>query len=521
MLQSNPGLRRSTSAFPVAPGPDCVWIAAPLMKSNPLRLIANKWKSLGPKRKRWIALFVFLSHVVGALTSVNAVMEVRTSQGAIAWAVSLNTFPYVAVPAYWVFGRSEFKGYVPQLRADKKEVRMQTQSFLGKLKERNLLAFPSREQTMLVEKLAKLPLTQGNAVDLLIDGQATFDSIFAGIDRAKDYVLVQFYIIRDDELGRKLRDKLAAKSRAGVKCYLLYDEIGSSGLKDYLASLREAGVEAAAFNSTKGGTNRFQLNFRNHRKIIVVDGREAWVGGLNVGDEYLGKDPEMTPWRDTHLRLEGPVTACVQVAFAEDWHWATGKTPALNWEPKAAASGANLPVLCLPSGPADENETCTLYFIDLINRARKRLWIASPYFVPDEQFITALKLAAIRGVDVKILIPDKTDNLLVQFTGWSYLEELEQAGIQLWRHLPGFMHQKVVLMDDTSTIGTANFDNRSFRLNFEITMAIESPEFTKQVESMLTADFAQARLCTAKELTDRGFWFRFATRVSRLMAPVQ
>ena len=375
---------------------------------------------------------------------------------------------------------------------------------------------------MLVENLAKLPFTQGNAVDLLIDGKATFDSIFAGIDRARDYVLVQFYIIKDDTLGHELRDRLIAKAKAGVRCYVLYDEIGSSALpKRYLKELWDGGVQAAAFNSTKGTTNRFQINFRNHRKNVIVDGREAWIGGLNVGDEYMGKDPDMAPFRDTHVRVEGPVTACAQVAFVEDWHWATGQTPALNWEPRAAANGQNLPVLCLPSGPADEMETCTLYFVDLINRARKRLWIATPYFVPDEQFITALKLAAMRGVDVKILIPDKTDNHLVQFTGWSYIEELEQAGIQLWRHLPGFMHQKVVLMDDTSVIGTANFDNRSFRLNFELTLAVESAEFTKQVETMLTTDFAAARLSKAQELKDRGFWFRFATRACRLMSPVQ
>lgn len=492
------------------------------MKFNPLRILHAKWKSLGPKRKRWIALFIFLSQVTGALTSVQAIMEVRTSQGAIAWAVSLNTFPYVAVPAYWVFGRSEFKGYVPLLRADQEQVRGQTRNFVGKLRERNLLAFGSREQAMLVERLAKMPFTQGNDVKLLIDGKATFDSIFAGFDRAKDYLLVQFYIIRDDTLGRDLRDRLIAKAKTSVRCYLLYDEIGSYSLPDrYLEELRAGGVQVATFNSTKGETNRFQLNFRNHRKIVVVDGRESWVGGANVGDEYLGKDPKMTPWRDTHVHLTGPAVLGSQVAFIEDWHWATGATPALNWDPQPAASGVSMPVLCLASGPADPMETCTLFFIDLINRSRKRLWIASPYFVPDEQFITALKLAAVRGVDVRILIPDKTDNRLVQLTGWSYLEELEQAGIQLWRHLPGFMHQKVVLMDDTCTIGTANFDNRSFRLNFEITMAIESPEFTQQVEAMLTADFAQARLSKAQEVTDRGFWFRFATRASRLMAPVQ
>ena len=495
---------------------------APLMKFHQLRRLALRWKSLGPKRKRWIAGFIFLSHVVGALTSVQAVMAVRTSQGAIAWAISLNTFPYVAVPAYWVFGRSEFKGDMPRMRSDLDLVRGGNQAYVDKLVEREIVAVPDRGDATLGEKLAKLPMTRGNAVDLLINGDAIFESIFAGMDRARDYILFQFYIIKDDELGRKMRDRLIARAKAGIRCYVLYDEIGSSSLpKRYLEELRTGGVQAVAFNSTKGASNRFQINFRNHRKVLVVDGREAWVGGVNVADEYLGKDPKMTPWRDTQLRLEGPVVSCVQVSFTEDWHWASGNFLTLNWEAPPAASGESLRVLCLPSGPADPSETCTLYFIDLINRAKKRLWIASPYFVPDEQFITALKLAALRGVDVKILIPDRTDSKIVQFTGWSYLEELEQAGIEMWRHLPGFMHQKVVLMDDTSVIGTANFDNRSFRLNFEVTIAIESPEFTKKAETMLTADFAQARLSKARELTDRSFWFRFATRVCRLMSPVQ
>jgi cardiolipin synthase len=235
----------------------------------------------------------------------------------------------------------------------------------------------------------------------------------------------------------------------------------------------------------------------------------------------MGCDPKFGSWRDTHLRLSGPVVPSVQLAFVEDWHWASGETPSLKWEPRSAPSGASLPVLCLPSGPADTLETCTLFFIDLINRAEKRLWIASPYFVPDEQFITALKLAALRGVDVKVLIPDKTDNQLVQFTGWSYLEELEAAGIQMWRHQKGFMHQKVIVVDDRCTIGTANFDNRSFRLNFEITMEIADPLFTAKVVAMLENDFADARRSKAAELESQGFWFRFAARACRLLAPVQ
>lgn len=484
--------------------------------------MAGAWRALGPKRKRFVAAFVVLSHVAGAISSVKAIMDTRTSQGAIAWAVSLNTFPYIAVPAYWVFGRSEFQGYVTARRMDLLETGGAARAYVDRLVKENLVAFPGRKEALLVEKLAKLPYTQGNEVELLVDGEATFDSIFAGIGRAKDYVLVQFYILRDDKLGGELKSRLIEKAKTGVRCLLLYDEIGSHGLpRRYLDELKAAGVKVAAFNTTKGSTNRFQINFRNHRKIVIVDGSEAWVGGLNVGDEYMGRDPKFGDWRDTHLRLAGPVVPCVQVAFVEDWHWATEETPTLRWETRPAASGASLPVLCLPTGPADPMETCTLYFIDLINRAERRLWIASPYFVPDEQFITALKLAALRGVEVKVLIPDKTDNHLVQFTGWSYLEELEKAGIQMWRHQKGFMHQKVIVVDDHCTIGTANFDNRSFRLNFEITMEVADPAFTAQVAAMLERDFTDARQSKAADVQSRGFWFRFATRACRLLAPVQ
>ena len=475
------------------------------------------------KRKKRVGLaVVVVAHVAGALSSVQAVMETRTSQGAIAWVVSLNTFPYVAVPAYWVFGRSEFQGYITARRLDLMETHPAALSYADTLVRENLIAFPGRDEALLVEKLAKLPYTRGNEVELLVDGEATFESLLGGIDRAEQYVLVQFYIIRDDAIGRELKARLMRQARAGRRCYLLYDEVGSSDLpKSYVAELRAAGVAVAAFNSTRGESNRFQINFRNHRKIVIVDGREAWVGGLTVGDEYLGRNPVFGEWRDTHLRVRGPVVPGIQVAFAEDWHWATDAVPELNWVPERAPSGESLPVLSLPTGPADKLETCTLFFVDLINRTERRLWIASPYFVPDEQFITALKLAALRGVDVRVLMPDETDNFLVQYTGWSYLEELDGAGIQVWRHRKGFMHQKVIVADDVCTVGTANFDNRSFRLNFEITLEIADAGFTGEVAAMLEEDFRQAVRATPEELRGKGYWFRFLTRACRLLAPIQ
>lgn len=470
------------------------------------------------------ALVIFVSHLAGALTSIRALLETRTSQGTIAWVVSLNTFPYLAVPAYWVFGRSKFEGYVSARRSSDERLVAQGREYVAKLRERDLLAQPDRDQALLVEKLAKLPFTRGNRAELLVNGDATFQSLFEGIDQARDYILVQFYILRDDLIGRELKDRLLARARAGVRVYVLYDEVGSGDLsQSWAQELHPAGVELKAFNTTQGSANRFQLNFRNHRKTVVVDGTTAWVGGHNVGDEYLGRDPKIGFWRDTHLKVDGPVVQSIQVAFAEDWYWAAQtKLSQLNWEPRAASGGHSTQILCLPTGPDDPLETCTLFNLRLINSARNRLWIASPYFVPDEQFISALQLAALRGVDVRVLVPDKSDNKMVELSGWSYFAELDRVGIRFYRHQKGFMHQKVMLVDDAvCTIGTANFDNRSFRLNFEITLGVLDREFVGQVATMLEQDLADSRLVSSSEVDAQGFWKRLVIRICRLMAPLQ
>lgn len=467
------------------------------------------------------AAYVLLQ-AFGVLAAGLAVMEARTAQGAAAWAVALVAFPLLALPLFVVFGQSRFADYVVARREALAELRAMQQHMQATLGRRRLLTATRYTRDVPFERLAKLPFTGGNAATLLVDGAATFDSIFAGVAAARDYVLVQYYILRDDRVGRELQARLVERAAAGVRVHLLYDEVGSLGLpRAYIGALRAAGVQVHAFHAIGRGAGRLHLNFRNHRKIVIVDGRRAWVGGLNVGDEYLGRDPRIGPWRDTHLCVEGPAVQCVQVSFCEDWHWAAGRPLRLQWEP-AQADGDGLSVLCLPSGPADDLETCTLFFIAAIGRARSRLWVASPYFVPDEQFVTALQLAALRGVDVRVLVPERSDNPLVSLSGWSYVDALEQAGVAMYRYQDGFMHQKVTLIDDDwCTVGTANFDNRSFRLNFELTMAILDRRLAGQVHAMLERDFGHARRMGAADLRARPPWFRFAVRLARLSAPVQ
>ena len=469
-----------------------------------------------------IALLIAAFHILGVVSSIHAIMGTRTSQGAIAWAVSLITFPYLAVPAYWVFGRSRFHGYTTVHNRTLREIAGASDDVVAATSEFRVPKGNVGPAGHAAENLAGLPFLAGNSVELLVDGDATFASIFQGIDAAREYVLFQFFIVHDDEIGREVKARLIEKARAGVRVSFLYDEIGSHGLpRSYKEELRKAGVEVYDFHTRKGPRNRFQLNFRNHRKVVVVDGKVAWLGGHNVGDEYLGRNPKIGHWRDTHVRIEGPSALGAQLSFVEDWYWATGRLLNLNWKPAAPRDGRQ-PVLIVPSGPADEFETANLMFVNAINSAAERIWIASPYFVPDPPVMVALQLAGLRGVDVRILIPNKPDHLGVYLAAYSYLDEAGSAGVKFYRYLDGFLHEKVMLIDrSVATIGTANFDNRSFRLNFEITAVIAADDFAAEVEQMFNADFAAARLMDPGETDRKPWWFRFAVRVARLTAPVQ
>ena len=469
-----------------------------------------------------IVVLVVIFQLLGVYSAVHAIMSTRTPQGSIAWAVSLVAVPYVSVPAYWIFGRNKFKGYVLARQNELQQVN----AFIQQANEQIDAIVPYGEwktgAIIGVEKMARIPLTGGNSVKLLVDGDDTFSSIFAGIESASEYVLVQFYIVRDDELGRELKERLIAKASEGIRVLFLYDEIGSIGLPaSYTAELRTAGVEVFPFHSRKGSGNRFQLNFRNHRKTVVVDGHAAWIGGHNVGDEYMSQDASFGHWRDTHMRVEGPAVIGAQLAFVEDWRWATDELlTGLNWTPRVAADGDAL-ALVLASGPADEMETASLLYTQAINSASRRIWIASPYFVPDDAVVQALQLAGLRGVDVRILIPQKADSQLVTLAAYSFFNEVNAAGVDFYRYEDGFLHEKVILVDDNvATVGTANFDNRSFRLNFEITTVVIDQDFAADVEQMFEDDFEKSRIMQPDEYDNKSYWFKLKVRTARLAAPV-
>lgn len=464
-----------------------------------------------------------LIHLLGIVAALHAVFTVRTAQGAIAWAMSLLFIPYLTLIPYLIFGARSFYAYILARRQANQEMHVAMANLNWRpWVEEAMAARQSGTYTALraMPKLGRMPCLANNEVKLLINGDATFNAMFAAIENAKEMVMIQFFIIHDDAIGRDLQQLLLRKAAQGVKIFLLYDRVGSHALPAlYSRKLLEGNVQVKAFATRSGWFNRFQVNFRNHRKIVVVDGVTGFMGGLNVGDEYLGRLAKLSPWRDTHLQVSGPVVACMQESFAEDWYWATRQLPPLILPDTYPDNG----VLCqlLASGPADSQETCALFFLEAIHSATSRVWITSPYFIPDEAIFAALRLAVLRGVDVRILIPSRPDHRIVYAASSLFAFEAVRAGVRMFRYQPGFLHQKVVLVDDEiSAIGSANLDNRSFRLNFEVMLLTVDQTFASEVESMLLADFEQSREITVEDSRDTHRLQQLGMRVARLISPI-
>ena len=467
----------------------------------------------------WMLLVPLLLHGLGILFIFDVLMNGRTSQGTIAWVMALFFFPYVAVFLYLAFGARRIQNYALAHQSGTDAIH-----HLGRdLRNDQRLDCLMDRDTPIIDVLSdiyQLPVMVGNHCELLIDGQATFDSILQGIRGARHYVLIQFFIVRDSDLANRISSALIERAKAGVQIYFLFDQIGAVGLsRAYTDKLRAAGVNVGIFSMGRGWVNRFRINFRNHRKLVVVDGETSWVGGHNIGDEYLDGGRRFEHWRDTHVKMTGPVTLAVQLCFAEDWHWACGKLPDIAWDPPPCTGSE--PVLCIPTGPGDLVESGSLMMVQAINLAKKRCWILTPYFVPDVAVIKALQLAAMRGVDVRIMIPANPDKRVVWWAAHSYLFEVAVAGVRMYTYRKGYMHQKVFLVDDTlAGVGTLNLDNRSLRINFEITMAFTDADFIRRVEAMCLDDFALCDPLTTDEVYRRSLLFRLAIRTARLFSPI-
>lgn len=476
----------------------------------------------------WLEFIVTNSRILTALTLIafpialicvgRELFNSRTSQGAVAWILSLLLLPFPTVLFYLAFGWKQFDDYASLQTHTGRDRRAE------RARELLIVDEAATEDWKVLARVAQMPFLAGNSAELLIDGTATFESLFEGIDRARHYILVEFFTIRDDRLGQELADHLIERARAGVSVRVLYDDVGSRGLsKAYLDRLRAAGVQVAAFNQQHQWLRLYgpmRINYRNHRKIVVVDGVEAWVGGHNVAVDYLGENAEFGHWRDTHVHLRGPAALACALVFREDWAWATGEQLPATLPDEVEHEGKE-PVLAMPTGPADKLEDCAIAFTEAMSRAKRRLWIVSPYFVPGPDIQTAFYAAVLRGVDVRILLPRKADHRLVWLASYAHADDMVAHGVKIYRYNSGFLHEKVILVDDEiAGVGTVNFDNRSFRINFEITLWFTGPDFISKVASMLETDFAASTLTTSAELSGRPLYFRLAAQIAKLFSPL-
>jgi cardiolipin synthase len=335
-------------------------------------------------------------------------------------------------------------------------------------------------------------------------------------------VHLEYFIIQPDDTGKKLFDLLIEKAAAKIEVRVLYDAIGSRRLtRRMIRSLRQAGGQCEAFLSVNPFRRRYQINMRNHRKIAVIDGQIGFTGGANIGNEYLGKDPTFGCWRDEHLRIEGPAVAMLQQFFAEDWNFATGETlKGHAYFPDLAAVGDAV-VQAIDSGPDQEINGMRETLFAAFAAARERLWIASPYFVPDGGLLDALRHAAWRGVDVRLLVPLRADHWMTQKAARYYWSDLMQAGMKIYEYSKGMMHAKTYVVDKTwALVGSANLDNRSLHLNFEAGCALHAPDLVEELARCYEDDLKNSIQVDAAAFAKRPFGTRLVDNICRLFSPI-
>ncbi len=367
-------------------------------------------------------------------------------------------------------------------------------------------------------------LTQDNDVQVFNDGEAKFEALIHDLEHAKDHIHFQYYILRLDHLGKRILDVLVQKAKQGVKVRVLFDDIGSRGLrKKHLRELTDHGGEVEAFFPAILPLINPRLNYRNHRKIVVIDGRIGYVGGFNVGDEYLGLNSKFGYWRDTHLRIEGSALHPLQTRFILDWNQASEKHnieyaeryfPAI---PRKGTVGMQI----VSSGPDSEWEQIKDGYLKMIFIAKKYIYIQTPYFIPDISFLDALRIACLSGIDVRIMIPNKPDHMFVYWATYSNIGKLLKAGAKVYIYENGFLHTKQIVVDDElSTVGTANIDVRSFKLNFEINAFIYDREKSHELAELFEQDMQLSTELTYEAYLQRSRMIKIKESISRLLSPI-
>lgn len=366
-------------------------------------------------------------------------------------------------------------------------------------------------------------VSTNNEVEILTEGEAKFERLLADIDAAQDHIHMLYYILRNDELGQRVLDALARKAKQGVTVRLLYDDVGSPWLpRKFFAGLREAGGEVQAFFPSKIPYINPRINYRNHRKIVVIDGKVGYVGGFNIGNEYLGMDPYLGYWRDTHLRLCGDAIFNLQGQFLMDWNLSVNERVSYGerYFPRENGNG-QIAAQIVTSGPNSKWHHIRDGYVKMIQSAKTSVLIQTPYFVPDDSLLNAMKIAALSGVDVKLMLPRRSDHRWIRWASHSYVGELLESGVKCYFYKKGFLHAKTIVVDGTiASVGTANLDIRSFKLNFEVNAFLYDTKTAAELERIYYEDLLECEQETLAEYVNRSRLARFQESIARLISPI-
>ncbi|MDQ6420151.1 cardiolipin synthase [Paenibacillus sp. LHD-117] len=473
----------------------------------------------------------FLVIILNIFLAVTVIfLERRNASSTWAWLMVLFFIPVLGFALYLILGQKMRKRQLNRLLGDNRRIiedTLEKQRIL--LAQRELLPDSSEmagyQDMMFMNLTTSYALyTNNNVVDIFTNGNRKFDALIADIEKAEHHIHLVYYIVRDDELGRRLMDALVRKAAEGLEVRFLYDHIGSSALpRRYFRELRAAGGMEAAFFPSRIPYLNMKINYRNHRKLAIFDGRTGYIGGFNIGNEYLGLNEHFGAWRDTHLKVQGGAVLQMQAQFLMDWNLAASmKIPLdVGYFPYPRSGNGIIGMQLVASGPDTEYQEIKNAYIKMIHSAKETICLQTPYFVPDESLMTSLRIAALSGVSVSIMLPSKPDHFFVYWATHSYLGELLASGVKVYLYEQGFLHAKTLVVDrKVASVGTANLDIRSFKLNFEMNAFIYDTDTAAELADIFWDDAESSRELTMEDYRNRPLWDRFKESVSRLLSPI-
>lgn len=477
-----------------------------------------------------VTTFAILLYAAVLVTVAIIIVNTSSTTKALAYLMLIFLFPIIGLIVYFSVGRNYRinKLYNKKLNVDRHafpELEKQLKTYSKKTLS-NL--FPHLKNFGNLARFGNLDniLTIDNEIELLVNGEKKFPDLYKTLNEAKEFIHIQYYIFEEDTVGNKIGEILKKKSKEGVKVRFIYDDYGSRSIrKSFVQDLKANGVQAFPFYKIKLLAFANRMNYRNHRKIIVVDGKIGYVGGINISDRYTNPNSHKLYWRDTHLKITGSAVLILQRVFIADWNFCANQKlgvteklfPINNLFNNTQKQVAQI----VFSGPDSDHSNILYTTIQAILLAKEEILITTPYFVPDSSLTDALKIARLSKVDVKLIIPGKSDSVIVNATSKSYYKELLEIGVEIYQYQKGFVHAKTMVCDSfVSSVGTANLDQRSFHLNFEINSFIFDKKFSNQLRDVF---FEDLKNCTQIELEawiNRPFYVRFFERLVRLMAPL-